>query len=198
MTAAAQPAPDPNTQNYEQWLRTTYGNTFAETFPIVYGTKYHTTTMDRLVTDCDWSANVPAQSRGASRAAPSAIPWGFRATWIPSATRRTAGFDDLPRTVRQAVRGEASSDGLFRWILARNAFASPTASKHSTQTSYRRIPLPDLVPLIVGAPADVLCRRRKASIPQPVALFNFGIDREGSFGDRHHLFLRRRTSSFRE
>src|ERR1700722_10160996 len=38
-------------QNYAQWLCNTYGKTFAETFPIVYGRKYHTTTMDQLTTD---------------------------------------------------------------------------------------------------------------------------------------------------
>ena len=37
--------------NYEQWLRMAYGDTFAEAFPMVYGRKYHTTTMDHLTTD---------------------------------------------------------------------------------------------------------------------------------------------------
>ena len=29
--------------NYEQWLRASFGNTFAETFPMEYTIKYHTT-----------------------------------------------------------------------------------------------------------------------------------------------------------
>src|SRR5262249_41717552 len=37
--------------SYADWLLNTYGKAFAETFPIVYGRKYHTTTMDRLTTD---------------------------------------------------------------------------------------------------------------------------------------------------
>ena len=37
--------------DYESWLRAAYGDTFAETFPLVYGLKYHTTTMDQLTTD---------------------------------------------------------------------------------------------------------------------------------------------------
>src|SRR6266853_4190486 len=36
---------------YAQWLQHAYGRTFAETFPMVYGKKYHTTTMDQLTTD---------------------------------------------------------------------------------------------------------------------------------------------------
>ena len=30
-------------KNYEQWLRASFGNTFAETFPMEYTIKYHTT-----------------------------------------------------------------------------------------------------------------------------------------------------------
>src|SRR4029077_3614876 len=37
--------------SYAAWLLDTYGKTFAETFPMVYGRKYPTTTMDRLTTD---------------------------------------------------------------------------------------------------------------------------------------------------
>jgi hypothetical protein len=38
------------TGNYADWL-STLRKTFAETFPLVYGHKYHTTTMDQLTTD---------------------------------------------------------------------------------------------------------------------------------------------------
>jgi hypothetical protein len=37
--------------SHADWLLDTYGKAFAETVPIVYGRKYHTTTMDRLTTD---------------------------------------------------------------------------------------------------------------------------------------------------
>jgi protoporphyrinogen oxidase len=37
--------------NYADWLRAAYGTTFAETFPTVYGLKYHTTTPDRMTVD---------------------------------------------------------------------------------------------------------------------------------------------------
>ena len=37
--------------SYAEWLVGAYGKTFANTFPMVYGHKYHTTTMDRLTTD---------------------------------------------------------------------------------------------------------------------------------------------------
>ncbi len=37
--------------HYEDWLRSTYGNTFAEVFPMEYGWKYHTTQASNMTTD---------------------------------------------------------------------------------------------------------------------------------------------------
>ena len=37
--------------NYQDWLIASYGKTFAETFPMEYGLKYHTTTADNMSTD---------------------------------------------------------------------------------------------------------------------------------------------------
>lgn len=48
---ATRERPQVKDQSYAEWLRDTYGTTFAETFPMIYGHKYHTTTMDRLTTD---------------------------------------------------------------------------------------------------------------------------------------------------
>jgi protoporphyrinogen oxidase len=38
-------------ENYADWLLRSYGRTFAETFPMEYGRKYHTTTADNMSTD---------------------------------------------------------------------------------------------------------------------------------------------------
>ena len=35
-------------KNYQDWLVASYGKTFAETFPMEYGLKYHTTTADNM------------------------------------------------------------------------------------------------------------------------------------------------------
>ena len=37
--------------SYTDWLLQAYGKTFAETFPMVYGRKYHTVAMHQLTTD---------------------------------------------------------------------------------------------------------------------------------------------------
>jgi len=48
---AQQKSPEPSYEHYAAWLRAAYGNTFAETFPMEYGLKYHTTTADNMTTD---------------------------------------------------------------------------------------------------------------------------------------------------
>ena len=45
-------ASEQSIENYEQWLVASYGRTFAETFPMEYAKKVHTTTADRL--GIDW------------------------------------------------------------------------------------------------------------------------------------------------
>ena len=40
---AAQNRPAGEIRNYEDWLRASFGDTFAETFPMEYTIKYHTT-----------------------------------------------------------------------------------------------------------------------------------------------------------
>ncbi len=44
-------APDRPVKNYEDWLYSSFGKTFAELFPMQYTRKYHTTTADNMSTD---------------------------------------------------------------------------------------------------------------------------------------------------
>jgi protoporphyrinogen oxidase len=44
-------APDRPVNNYEDWLLSSFGKTFAELFPMQYTRKYHTTTADNMSTD---------------------------------------------------------------------------------------------------------------------------------------------------
>ena len=47
----AQNTPPGPINNYADWLVASFGRTFAETFPMEYGWKYHTTTADNMTTD---------------------------------------------------------------------------------------------------------------------------------------------------
>jgi len=48
---AAQQAPTGELKNYKEWLYASFGKTFAETFPMEYALKYHTTTADNMSTE---------------------------------------------------------------------------------------------------------------------------------------------------
>jgi protoporphyrinogen oxidase len=175
VTATARPAPDPKTQNYEQWLRTTYGNTFAETFPIVYGTKYHTTTMDKLVTD--WIG--PRMYRPSlEELLHGALGDPIKVSHYVDTFRYPShgGFMTYlePFAKRFDVR-------LGHRVISLDPREKCLRFANGVERSYcdviSSIPLPDLVPLIVGAPPDVLAAAGRLAFTT-VALFNFGIDRE--------------------
>jgi len=176
VAAAAKPDVDPATQNYEQWLRTTYGDTFAETFPMVYGAKYHTTTMDRLVTDWIgprmYRPTLEELLTGAL-AAPAAREKHYVGTYrYPT----RGGFVTYlePFAERFDVRlghRVVSIDPARR----RLAFAGGAEIGYSSVVS--SIPLPELVPLVEGAPPDVLEAAARLAFTT-VVLFNVGVDRE--------------------
>ena len=61
---AAKQRPPAEIRNYEEWLRASFGDTFAETFPMEYTVKYHTTTARQHEHRLDRAAPVPGQARG--------------------------------------------------------------------------------------------------------------------------------------
>jgi protoporphyrinogen oxidase len=160
--------------SYAHWLYETYGKTFAETFPMVYGLKYHTTTMDRLTTD-----------------------------WIGPRMYRASLEELLRGAIEGGVNG-AHYVGRFRYPSAGGfvSYLEPFAERFMIKLNHRlvrldprqkmlyfdngnqvlydqvisSIPLPDLIPLIDGAPRNVLDCASKLAFTQAV-LINIGVDR---------------------
>jgi protoporphyrinogen oxidase len=161
-------------QSYAHWLYQTYGKTFAETFPMVYGRKYHTTTMDRLTTD-----------------------------WIGPRMYR-ASLEELLRGVIEGGVNGAHYVGRFRYPSTGGfvSYLEPFSERFKIKLNHRlvsldprqkvlhfdngspvaydqvisSIPLPDLIPLINGAPREVLDCAGKLAFTQAV-LINIGVDR---------------------
>jgi protoporphyrinogen oxidase len=161
-------------QSYAHWLYDTYGKTFAETFPMVYGRKYHTTTMDQLTTD-----------------------------WIGPRMYRASLEEILRGTIEGDVTG-AHYVGKFRYPSVGGfvTYLEPFAERFEVKLNHRlvgldprgkvlrfdngkrvaydqvisSIPLPDLIPLIDGAPRDVLDSAGKLAFTQAV-LVNIGVNR---------------------
>ncbi|CAA2141807.1 NAD(P)/FAD-dependent oxidoreductase [Hyphomicrobium sp. ghe19] len=160
---------------YAEWLLATYGKTIAETFPLVYGHKYHTVTMDQLTTDWVgprmYRPSLEEVLRGALGGMEVAgahyvdkfrypTTGGFQSYLDPMAKRfqlkvnhRLVNLDPKQKTLR---------------------FENGTVVGYDQVIS--SIPLPDLIPLIEGAPQDVLDAAGKLAFTRTV-LVNLGIDR---------------------
>ncbi len=168
-------------ENYEQWLRAVYGDTFAETFPMVYGQKYHTVPMDRLTTDWIgprmYRPNLKELLLGALAPTQTDLHYvtdfrypstggfqSFLAPWMDAFDIRlgfrVTAVDPEKRTIR---------------------FANGTATEYDQLVS--SIPLPDLVPMIVGVPDDVRSASDRLSYSSAV-IVNIGLARD-DFTDAH-------------
>jgi protoporphyrinogen oxidase len=160
--------------DYAQWLLGTYGRTFAETFPMTYGRKYHTTTMDRLTTD--WigprmyrpsldevlrgalGADVPDAHYVSAFRYPSR--GGFMSYLEPFAERFDVKLDHELRELDPEARTLTFANGI------RVEYEQVISS----------IPLPDLVPMIVDAPNEVLAAARLLAWTKAV-MINVGLER---------------------
>jgi protoporphyrinogen oxidase len=160
--------------NYEDWLRASFGNTFAETFPMEYTIKYHTTAAANLSTDWIgprlYQASLEEILRGALVPATPDVHYieGFR---YPS---RGGFVSYLRRFMDQAnirLNHEvASIDPRRREIR----FANGSVADYSGLIS--SVPLPELVPAIAGTPPDVLDAAGRLACSELV-IVNLVVDR---------------------
>ena len=173
--------------DYETWLRRAYGDTFAETFPMTYGRKYHTTEMANLTTD-----------------------WVGPRMYRPSLAEALQGALE-PSPVREkhyVTHFRYPSHGGYAAYIARWAAGAAVHLSHEVTAidpgartvsfadgrtaAYDRlissVPLPDLVPRIVGAPADVVAAAARLAWTS-VVLVNLGVDRPGIGGDTHIRYI---------
>jgi len=172
--AASAALPEPNS-NYKDWLIQTYGKTFATTFPLVYGHKYHTTTMDHLTTDWlgprMYRAGLEEILRGALDGKVPDFSHYVDNFRYPS----IGGFESYLEAFakRFPIRLEHRLTKLepkTRILQFANGQEQPYEKVISS------IPLPDLIPLIDGVPDGV--REAAATLAfTTVVLFNFGVSR---------------------
>ena len=165
---------NPPIRTYRDWLVATYGRTYAETFPMEYTWKYHTTTADNMSTD--WLGprlNRPSLEqvlRGALATQTENVHYvedfrypdrgGFAAYVRPFAPladvrlgHKVVAIDPRRRSIRCANGAQAGYDRLVS-----------------------SVPLPDLIPMIEGAPREVLDAASRLSCSICV-LVNIGVNR---------------------
>jgi protoporphyrinogen oxidase len=171
--------------NYADWLLQAYGKTFAETFPMVYGRKYHTVEMHQLTTDWIgprmYRPTLDEVVHGAIAGQRKSVHYvdtfrypsegGYLSYLEPFAERfdirldhDLAGVDPVGRVLR---------------------FANGESAEYERVIS--SVPLPELIPLIDGVPDDVLEAARKLAFTTAV-LVNLGIDRD-DISDTHITYF---------
>ena len=161
-------------QSYAQWLYDTYGRSFAETFPMVYGRKYHTTTMDQLTTEWIgprmYRPSLEEELRGA-------IEGGVTGAHYVGNFRYPSGGGFVSYLEPFAERFEVKlNHQLVRLDPKQKVLYFTNGKQVAYEQVISSIPLPDLIPLIDGAPRDVVDCAGRLAFTQAV-LINLGVNR---------------------
>jgi protoporphyrinogen oxidase len=161
-------------KNYEDWLMASYGRTYVETFPMQYTRKFHTTTPDNMSTD--WVGPRLYQASLDEVLLGAITPRTPNVHYVQEARYPTRnGFVSFLQTLlakstvflnHDVVKIDPGSGEL--------SFAHGAVAKFDHLVS--SVPLPDLIPLIEGTPADVVEAAEKLACTSLV-LVNIGIDR---------------------
>ncbi len=171
--------------NYEQWLRASFGDTFAETFPMEYTVKYHTTEASNK--SIDWIGprlyrmTLEELVRGALEPATTDVHYieGFRYPshgGFVSYLKRFMESQDL-----RLSHELAAIDPKAKEVHFKNGVAVPYANLISS------VPLPDLIPTIQGAPEEVLEAAERLACTQ-VVIVNLVVDRTDLI-DAHWTYI---------
>lgn len=167
-------APERPIANYEDWLVASYGRKFAELFPMQYTRKYHLTSADNMTTDWlgprMYRPSLEEILRGAL------APWTPDVHYITDFRYPTRGgfvsyLKGLPNIATLRLGHElVAVDPQTRLLRFSNGHEKSYRSLISS------IPLPDLVPMISGAPQDVVDASRLLACSTCV-LVNVGVKR---------------------
>jgi protoporphyrinogen oxidase len=161
-------------KNYEDWLVASYGRKFAELFPMTYTRKYHLTNASNMSTDWlgprMYRPSLEELLRGAL------APWKPETHYItnfryPSRGGFISYLKPLP---------ELADIKLEHELTAIDPKAKTLRFANGHVTSYEglvsSIPLPELLPMIAGAPRDVVNASQRLACSTCV-LVNVGVDR---------------------
>ncbi len=167
-------APERPVANYEEWLIASYGRKFAELFPMQYTRKYHLTTASNMSTEWlgprMYRPSLQELLRGAL------APWQPEVHYIthfryPKQGGFLSYLGPLPQIADIRLRHEVVSiDPKARGIR----FANGAAVAYDELVT--SIALPALLPMIAGAPTDVVDAARRLACSTCV-LVNVGVDR---------------------
>ena len=167
------PGPD-DIRNYEDWLVASYGRMYAETFPMQYTRKYHTTTAGNMSTDWVgprlYQARLEEVVRGA--VSPEAPNIHYVQDYRYPAQNGFVSYLDLFEPQSTILRNHRVVKINARDRLLHFAHGPVIPFDHLISS----IPLPDLLPMIEGAPRDVI-QSSQALACTSLVLVNIGVAR---------------------
>jgi protoporphyrinogen oxidase len=167
-------APERPIRNYEDWLYTSFGKTFAESFPMQYTRKYHTTTADNMSTDWlgprVYRPSLEEVLRGAISASAPQVHYITHFRYPSEGGFRLYLNKFVPMGNIKLEHELISVDPRVRQLKFSNGLVTQYDSLVSS------VPLPDMIRMIQGAPDDVVEASRKLACSTCV-LVNIGINR---------------------
>jgi protoporphyrinogen oxidase len=167
-------APERPVRNYADWLLSSFGRTFAELFPMEYTRKYHLTTAENMSTDWlgprIYRPSLEEVVRGALTPAAPNVHYitQFRYPTEGGFVSYLKKF--VPLGNLKLSYELVSIDPLTRQLSFSNGHVAHYDALISS------VPLPDLIPMIKGAPQDVLDASRRLACSTCV-IVNVGVDR---------------------
>ena len=166
---------EPAGDTYADWLLASYGRTFAETFPLVYGRKYHTTDMHALTTE--WLGPRMYQPSLRELVQGALEPPAENHHYVTSFRYpEEGGFEAYlaPFGSMAEVRLDAEVTGI-------DPAASRVRLADGGEIPYRRLvsslPMRDLVDRIDGVPDEVRAAASRLSFTSAV-MVNIGVARD--------------------
>lgn len=177
---------------YDEWLRASYGRTFADTFPMEYNRKYHTTDPSNMTTE--WLG--PRMYRPTlEELLRGAFGEPVRGVHYVSEFRypKQGGFVSFLKPLLRAAqpRLEHRLEGVDP-IARQLRFGNGSVQDYDVLVS--SLPLPELVPRIDGVREQVREATRRLGFTS-VVLVSLGIDRPG-VSDAHFSYFYDRDVSF--
>jgi protoporphyrinogen oxidase len=172
-------------ENYADWLTASFGKTFAETFPMEYGYKYHTAPAAEMSTD--WLGprlyrpELEEVLHGAVVEETADVHYvdNFR---YPS----RGGFEAFLTLFLERATVEVGRK-VVRLDPERSLIGFADGKEAAVDAVVSSIPLPALLPMIDGVPGDVLDAVSRLACTQCVTV-NLGVDRD-DLSDYHWTYF---------
>lgn len=170
----AQNVPDAPIRNYQDWLYASFGRTFAETFPMKYTEKYHTTVAANLTTDWVgpriYRANLEEVLRGALSPTPPNVHYitEFRYPVRNGFVAFLSGF--IKKSSIRLGHSVSRIDPVAKTLH----FSSGLTESYEKLIS--SMPLTEIIPMIQGVPNDVKLAAQRLACSE-VVVVTLGVDR---------------------